>query len=272
MVSLWRGSGARIVSPDSHRGARSPLRSRTSLRCGTGQKPGPPGANVTRFGGLPDPGRATPRIAMLYLGQNRPRSARRIMLRHPRWGVPTHLHPDFSGGLPRMRHVGLGVIAFLLLGLGAPSASACGWLWPCAERPHASRAYRYAPEPYTSRPRPHRYRGAAWRYGYGYTEPPRAYHAYGYPYSAWSSPSVPPLRSALPGGDTNAVGLTPSVYGLQGLQMGALPARGPTLFGPQAAPAAGWGNYYGAPAYGYAPSNGGPPGTPSWWVEPRRRR
>ena len=42
-------------------------------------KPGPPGAHVTRSGVLPDPGRATQRIAMVRLGQNRPRSMRPVM-------------------------------------------------------------------------------------------------------------------------------------------------------------------------------------------------
>jgi hypothetical protein len=127
-----------------------------------------------------------------------------------------------------MRYAGLGIAALALLGPGAPEAAACGWLWACADRPHAGRAYRAAPRVY-------RYR----------------------------SPSRWYLGTALPGTSTNAVGMTPPVYGGQGLLMGALPAGGPTLFGPQPAPA--WGYYY-------APSYGPPSETPSWWVEPRRRR
>lgn len=137
-----------------------------------------------------------------------------------------------------MRHIGVGAAALALVGFGAPEAIACGWLWACADRPQASRAYRDAPR------------------AYGYRSPSR-----------WH------LRTALPGVDANTVGLTPPVYGGQGLLMGALPARGPTLFGPQPPSVAEWG-YYGTPAYGYyAPSYGRPPReTPSWWVEPRRRR
>jgi hypothetical protein len=159
------------------------------------------------------------------------------------------------------RYAGLAVAALALLGLGAPEAAACGWLWPCADRPQASRAYGDAPRAYAYRRRAARarhYRRAAPTYVY--TSRARAY---GYAYAGragWD------LGTALPAANTNAVGLTPPVYGGQGLLMGALPARGPTLFGPQPAPAAAWGYYYAAPRYGP------PPETPSWWVEPRRRR
>jgi hypothetical protein len=139
-----------------------------------------------------------------------------------------------------MRYAGLGLAALALLGPGAPEATACGWLWACADRPQASRAYRHAPRAYG-------YRGAARA---------RTYRRE----SRWY------LGTALPGASTNAVGLTPPVYGGHGLLMGALPAGGPTLFGPQPAPAPAWGYYYAAPSYGP------PRETPSWWVEPRRRR
>jgi hypothetical protein len=189
-----------------------------------------------------------------------------------------------------MRHFGpaaAGVAALALLGLGAPQATACGLLWACADRPQA----------YRSGPRAHGYRAGngyrsparAYRNGYGYgrggwvygyTSPARAH---GYPYAAWSSTSIPSsrwyLRSALPGGNTETVGLTPpSDYSGGGQLQGAWPARGPTLFGPNPPPAATgyyYGAYYGDPAYGYVafPSRNTPPQqTPSWWVEPRRRR
>jgi hypothetical protein len=163
------------------------------------------------------------------------------------------------------RYAGLGVAALALLGFGAPEATACGWLWACADRPQAGRAYRDAPRAYWYRGPT---RALSYRRGtrtYGYTSRARARF---YPYAAW--PSIRPggwyLGTALPGASTHSVGLTPPVYGGQGLLMGALPAGGPTLFGPQPAPAA-WGYYYTAPSY-YGP----PPETPSWWVEPRRRR
>ena len=162
-----------------------------------------------------------------------------------------------------MRYGGLGIAALALLGLGAPEAAACGWLWACADRPQASRAYRDAPRAYGygSAARARSYRRAARTYGYT----GRA-RAYGSPYAGRAAirPSRWYLGTALPGANTAAVGLTPPVYGGQGLLMGALPAAGPTLFGPQPAPA--WGYYYAAPSYGP------PPETPSWWVEPRRRR
>jgi hypothetical protein len=67
----------------------------------------------------------------------------------------------------------------------------------------------------------------------------------------------------------------------QGLLEGGLPAKGPSLFGPNppSPPATSWGYYYSASPNGYyyttpyyTPSYGAPPDTPSWWVEPRRRR
>jgi hypothetical protein len=178
-----------------------------------------------------------------------------------------------------MRCFGFGVAALALLGLGAPKAAACGWLWPCTDRPYASRdappTYGYA----SPRRRGHGYYGKP-RWSYGFTSPARAY---GNAYAAWPSTAIPPsrwyLRTALPGANTNTIGLTPPVYGLQGLQWGGMPARGPTLFGPQPTPPGAWGyyygGYYGARAYGYyaVPSPSTPPSeTPSWWVEPRRRR
>lgn len=166
-----------------------------------------------------------------------------------------------------MRYAGLGLAALALLGLGAPEAAACGWLWACADRPQAGSAYRDAPRAYRhkSAARARSYRRAARTYGY--TSRARAY---GYPYAGRAGTSIRLSRwylgTALPGANTATVGLTPPVFGGQGLLMGALPAGGPTLFGPQSAPAAAWGYYYAAPSYGP------PRETPSWWVEPRRRR
>jgi hypothetical protein len=158
-----------------------------------------------------------------------------------------------------MRHIGLGVAAFALLGLAAPQASACGWLWPCGDRPYAT--YRYGPP------------------AYGYTSPARGYR---YPYAAWPSTAIPPsqwyLGTALPGASTDSVGLKIPITSQQGLLEAGLPAKGPSLFGPNPAPP-GWsyynGGYYGTPQYGYYafPSPVTPPReTASWWLEPRRRR
>jgi hypothetical protein len=166
-----------------------------------------------------------------------------------------------------MRYVGLGIAALVLLGTGAPDAAACGWLWACTDRPQAGRACRDDPRAYGHRgvARPRSHRGAARTCGHTSRARGR-----GYAYAGRAGTSIPPSRwylgTALPGASTHAVGLTPPVYGGQGLLMGALPAGGPTLFGPQPAPAAAWGYYYAAPAYGP------PRETPSWWVEQRRRR
>jgi hypothetical protein len=151
-------------------------------------------------------------------------------------------------------------VAALALGLGhrAPDAAACGWLWACADRPSTPYGYRGAP-------RDHRY-GDARPSGYGY-RPSRRLSS-----SRWY------LGTALPAGRTDTVGLMPPITSAQGMLYSALPARGPSLFGPDPAPP-GWGyaygSYYGAPAYGYyaVPSRSVPPrDTPSWWIEPRRRR
>lgn len=149
-------------------------------------------------------------------------------------------------------------LALGVAGVGTPDAAACGWLWACAPRAAPQAYYGYRPA------RGHLYRGTrGYRNGYGYTSTPASW---------WY------LGTALPAARTDTVGLTPSVTTAQGLLHGALPARGPTLFGPGAAPV-DWGNaygsYYGDPAYGYNPfpSRSVPPrDTPSWWVEPRRRR
>ena len=82
----------------------------------------------------------------------------------------------------------------------------------------------------------------------------------------------------------NVIGLTMPITTQEGLLSGGLPARGPSLFGPNPPPAA-WGYGYRGRAYGYRPAYGGPaygyappgyyappPDTASWWVEPRRRR
>lgn len=160
-----------------------------------------------------------------------------------------------------MRHVGSGVAALALLGLAAPlgatEAAACGWLWPCADRPHVGRAYRDGPRAYGygSRMWAPRYRGVA--RGYAYTG------------RSWTSGRWY-LGTALPATGTGPVGLTALVV-RDGQVWGGMPAEGPTLFGPQ--PASAWGYAYGPPAYGYraARSYGPPRETPSWWVEPRRR-
>ena len=171
--------------------------------------------------------------------------------------------------------VGLGAAAIALLGFGAPQAAACGWLWACAERPYAYRASPHA-DRYRSPPRRAYRHGGRW-WAYGYTSPARAY---GDAYAAWPSTSIPPsrwyARTALPGARTDAVGLRAPTTSAEGILRSGMPARGPTLFGPPA-PVSGYayGNYYGAPAYGYssAPAYATPPrDTPSWWVEPRRRR
>jgi hypothetical protein len=149
-----------------------------------------------------------------------------------------------------MRPFHLAVAALALgLGGGGPEAAACGWLWACPDRPHA---YRDAPRGYYG--------------GLGYRPSRRL------PTSRWY------LGTALPAGMTDTVGLTPPITNAQGLLYSALPARGPSLFGPDPGPAY-WGyangSYYGSPAYGYyaAPSRSVPPrDTPSWWIEPRRRR
>jgi hypothetical protein len=180
--------------------------------------------------------------------------------------------------------VGLGA-ALALLAPSVPQASACDWWWGCRDRPYAERpaprwhGYRsqwrgYGPW------RGYGYGGAAW--AYGYTSPERFY---GDPYAAWPSTSIPQrewyIRTAPPVPNANAVGLTMPVTSQQGLFEGGLPAKGPSLFGPNPPPppATSWGYYYSASPNGYfyttpyyTPSFGAPPDTPSWWVEPRRRR
>jgi hypothetical protein len=120
---------------------------------------------------------------------------------------------------------------------------------------------------YVSPGRAYRYRDA-WRYRY--------LDASGYGYAPWSA-TVRRARqwqlpTALPAGSTNAVGLTVPITNARGLLNSALPAAGPTLFGPSPQGYYYGGNYYGSPAYGYVPLGGPPSQTPSWWVEPRRRR
>jgi hypothetical protein len=168
-------------------------------------------------------------------------------------------------------------MALSLLALGAPPASACDWWWPCSDRPYA---HRPAPRWYGYR--------APWR-GYGYRVPPWAYgftspaRVYGDPYAAWPSTSIPQrewyLRTGLPTPNANAVGLTMPVATRLGLMEAGLPGKGPSLFGPTPLPPPVTGYYYTASPNGYlyntpyyTPSYGAPPDTPSWWVEPRRRR
>jgi hypothetical protein len=155
-----------------------------------------------------------------------------------------------------------------LLVVGTPQARACDWWWACGERSHAN---RQAPPAYGYRRLPRPYRGGAW--AYGYSSPARAYD----PYAAWPSTSIPESRwytgTALQVPNAAGVGLTAPTASAEGLLEGGLPPRGPSLFGPPAPPP-GWAYAYGVPSYGYAPARAyGPPSdTPSWWVEPRRRR
>lgn len=180
----------------------------------------------------------------------------------------------------RANALGLALAAAVL---GAPPASACDWWLLCDGWAQVG-----PPEPrswgYRSAPRWH---GNGYRQRYGYRAPPRRYGyygapawAYGDPYAAWPSTAIPPtpwyLDTALPGANTPAIGLTAPVSSADGLLKGGLPARGPSLFGPDPVPAGNaWGYYYNAPPNGYysAPSYWSPPSeTPSWWLEPRRRR
>jgi hypothetical protein len=177
-------------------------------------------------------------------------------------------------------------IALALLVAGAAQASACSWWWTCDGRPYA-----YRPTPngygYNGQRRPPRaygyygYRGQAW--AYGYSSPARAR---GDAYAAWPSTSIPPSRWYLATAprvpNANAVGLTAPVATAAGLLEGGMPARGPSLFGPNPPPAA-VGYYYGAPSgyYYRAPSPyyrsptpsyyAPPPDTASWWATGRRR-
>jgi hypothetical protein len=172
-------------------------------------------------------------------------------------------------------------VAALILALalsGAPPASACDWWWPCGERAYAARPVPWAYGYRTPPPR-----GSGW--AYGYSNPARGW---GDVYAAWPSTSIPPSRwyerTAPPVPNADAVGLTMPITSAQGLAEGGLPAKGPSLFGPNPPPAAwgyrygrpayGYTSAYGAPAYGYAPPGyyAPPPDTASWWVEPRRRR
>jgi hypothetical protein len=153
--------------------------------------------------------------------------------------------------------------AFVLTMAEAPQARACNWWWACADRPSVARA-----TPRAHAYRPWAYGGAGW--AYGYSNPARFYD----PYAAWPSTSIPQSRwytsTALQVPNAAAVGLTAPISSGPGLLESALPARGPSLFGPPPPP-----SYYGSPSYGYltAPSYAPPPSdTPSWWLEPRRRR
>jgi hypothetical protein len=178
------------------------------------------------------------------------------------------------------RWCGSGCIALAVLTLDAAPTRACGWWWLCdgpyTDRP-PSRAYSYR-----GRSSPYRYGRPGW--AYGYTSPDRVYG--GSAYAAWPSTSIPQtssyLNTATPVPNAGAIGLTIPVTSAEGLREGGLPPGGPSLFGPDPPPSTwAYAGYYGAPAYGYgngygygpARSYGGPPpDTPSWWVEPRRRR
>ena len=174
--------------------------------------------------------------------------------------------PRKGGGL-----VILLAVPLLLTLPGPPPAAACDW-WLCPGPAHAGRtgprAYAGRSPRYARRPG-----GAAW--AYGYTSPARAQ---GYAYAPWSSTAIPPRpwygRTALPVPNANAIGLTAPVATAEGLLEAGLPLSGPSLFGPDPPPP-GWAYGYGGYGYGYTapPSYRTPPAdTPSWWVEPRRRR
>jgi hypothetical protein len=97
-----------------------------------------------------------------------------------------------------------------VLAFGATPACACGWWWGCSE-------------------------------GYGYRQPARVYGYTARRSAPMRIPSRAELRGVprIPGGD---VGLQAPVLSSTGIMQSAMPARGPTLFGP--AP--------GAPAYAYS--------------------
>ena len=170
----------------------------------------------------------------------------------------------------------LPIVALGLTVSDAPQASACDWWWVCGDQAYASRPPPL-PRGYWSPP-PRR----GW--AYGYSNPARGY---GDTFAAWPSTSIPPSRwyerTAPPVPNADAVGLTMPITSKEGLFESALPAKGPSLFGPNPPPAA-WGHRYrggygyvpayNAPAYGYAPPGyyAPPPDTASWWAEPRRRR
>jgi hypothetical protein len=120
---------------------------------------------------------------------------------------------------------------------------------------------------YLSPRRARRYRGA-WAYRY--------LDASGYGYAPWSATVRRgrqwQLPTALSAGRTDTIGLTAPRTSAQGLMYSALPAEGPTLFGPSPPPGYYYGGYYGSAAYGYVSPGGPPVETPSWWLEPRRRR
>jgi hypothetical protein len=162
-------------------------------------------------------------------------------------------------------------ILLSLLPLGAPDAAACDW-WRCPESTYASRPTART-HPARSYPYARRSDRPAW--SYGYTSPARAR---GYAYAPWPSTSMPSsgwyTETAMPVPNANAVGLTAPIATAEGLLEAGLPPSGPSLFGPDPPPPT-WGYYYGSPAYGYTAARryrSPPADTPSWWVEPRRRR
>lgn len=161
---------------------------------------------------------------------------------------------------------GLLALPMSLLVLAAQQAAACE-RWRC---PEGAYGYRAAPGAHARSDR-HARRPPRPSWTYGYTSPARAR---GYAYAPWSSTSIPPrrwyARTALPVPNANAVGLTAPYATIEGLLESSLPPSGPSLFGPDPPPRA-----WGGSAYGYvaAPTYRTPPtDTPSWWVEPRRRR
>jgi hypothetical protein len=173
-------------------------------------------------------------------------------------------------GLPltaQNRRGGLGAVALAFLVLGAPHAEACSWwFWGDVECRRAPRAHGYR-----SPPPAYRYGSPAWAYGDVYAGVPST----ALPQSRWYLMTAPQVPEA------NTVGLTIPITSAQGLMQGGMPARGPSLFGPNPPPAPPAsiyysGYYYSSPSsrrYYRAPwSNAPPPETPSWWLEPRRRR
>jgi hypothetical protein len=164
--------------------------------------------------------------------------------------------------------------------LSAPPASACEWWWEdCGEGTYIDQP---PPRGYGYRGRPaYRHRGASRTYGYagpawGYRDPYEVLPSTALPDGGW----YPTTAARVP--NANTVGLTAPIATRRGLMEGGMPAKGPSLFGPNPPPALGYYySGYGGPAYGYNPPPYGaplygsiapPPDTPSWWVEPRRRR
>jgi hypothetical protein len=138
---------------------------------------------------------------------------------------------------PGKRYLGLGVVLFALAVASPQQASACDGSWLCGDRAFTSRwaprayGYRYRHgHAYRARRRGYGYRGAGWRYGY--TSPARAY---GDPYAAWSSTSIPAsrwyLNAAPPIVNSGAVVVMAPTFTNPGPLTYGEVGRGPSLFG-----------------------------------------